>query len=424
MPSLASARSPRLRVFIVVTSLFVLSGLILQGCAGEPIASRPVEKKKDYWRPLAPGATALVRVTDPRELPDFRKIEFKDPAILAALDESEAFFRKPSSQKYYPYKTADSEVTHQMQLDTLQTLRRIIMASRTPEEFHGWMTGAFDVFKSVGADEQGAVLFTGYYTPIFDGSLTKDATFKYPLYSRPDDLVTDPDGLPLGRRTPDGRIVPYYTRDEIERGNLMAGRELAYLSDPFEVYIVHVQGSARLRMRDGRFLNLGYAGKTDRPYKSVGMTLIEQGKMTREELSLSRLRRYFKEHPQELDAALGVNESYVFFTKYDESARWPLGSINAKVTPYHTVATDKAIFPRGSFVIPQTSIPSPGSPEKLSFVPHMGIYFDQDTGGAIRAAGRSDIYMGVGPDAEKIAGYTQNEGKLFYLFVKPNPVRP
>ncbi len=421
----ASARGLARPVRVVLGSLFVLSLIAIQGCASEEPTSRPAPKKKNYSAPLADGAPALVRVTDPRELPDFRKIDFKDPGILQALDESIAFFKKPSSQKYYPYKTADSTVTHQDQVDTLVTMRKIVTTSRSPEEFHGWMTGAFDVFKSVGSPEaDGAVLFTGYYTPIFDGRLTKDATYKYPLYSRPADLVTDPDGTPRGRRTADGATVPYYTRAEIERSNMFAGHELAWLSDPFEVYIVHVQGSARIRLADGHFLDLGYAGKTDRPYKSVGLTLIEQGKLQKDELSLARLRRYFKEHPQEVEPALGVNESYVFFAKYDDTSHWPSGSINAKVTPYHTVATDKSIFPRGSMVIPSTSIPSPGSGERLQFVPHLGIYFDQDTGGAIRAPGRSDIYMGIGPDAERIAGYTQNEGKLFYLFIKPNPIRP
>ena len=119
---------------------------------------------------------------------------------------------------------------------------------------------------------------------------------------------------------------------------------------------------------------------------------------------------------------LGVNESYVFFA---ESEPGPFGSIGARVTPYHSVATDKSIFPRGGPVVPSTRIPTQaGQGDKLSFAQHVGLYFDQDTGGAISAAGRCDLYMGAGEEAERVAGYTYSEGKLFYLFLKPNPLRP
>ena len=94
-----------------------------------------------------------------------------------------------------------------------------------------------------------------------------------------------------------GQVVSYYSRNEIESNQILKGQELVWLTDPFEVYIVHVQGSARIRLPDGREMHIGYAGKTDRPYKSVGMELINQGKLQKEELSLARLKRYFREHP-------------------------------------------------------------------------------------------------------------------------------
>jgi membrane-bound lytic murein transglycosylase A len=43
---------------------------------------------------------------------------------------------------------------------------------------------------------------------------------------------------------------------------------------------------------------------------------------------------------------------------------------------------------------------------------------DQDTGGAIRTAGRTDLYMGIGPEAEAIAGRINSPGQLYYLFLK------
>lgn len=404
---------------IVRLGAFVLAAtftLIPAGCASK---EKCVTAKPDYSRPTS--GPALVRA-GAHEIPDFRQVFSKEPGVLSALDESIAYFNKPSSQKHFPYQTADSTITHAQQLDGLMTLRRIIEVSQTPDDFHGRVVGAFDVYRSVGWDGNGVVLFTGYYTPIFEGSLKPDGRFRYPLYRRPADLVTDEAGAPKGRRTPEGQVVSYYSRTEIERDQILKGQELVWLSDPFEVYVVHVQGSARIRMPDGHEMHIGYAGKTDRPYKSVGMELINRGKLQKEELSLARLKKYFREHPQEVEPMLGVNESYVFFA---ESQPGPFGSIGAKVTPYHSVATDKAIFPRGGPVIPSTRVPAAtATGDRLTFTPHVGLYFDQDTGGAISAAGRCDLYMGVGDDAERIAGYTYSEGKLFYLFLKPNPLRP
>jgi membrane-bound lytic murein transglycosylase A len=76
------------------------------------------------------------------------------------------------------------------------------------------------------------------------------------------------------------------------------------------------------------------------------------------------------------------------------------------VTPFATVATDKSIFPRAMpvFVV----APLPNHPD------FRGLMLDQDTGGAIRAAGRCDIYMGLGDQA----GQELNVGQLYYLAVR------
>ena len=43
----------------------------------------------------------------------------------------------------------------------------------------------------------------------------------------------------------------------------------------------------------------------------------------------------------------------------------------------------------------------------------------QDTGGAIRGAGRADLFWGNGPYAEIAAGHMKHPGKLFFLILKP-----
>ena len=52
---------------------------------------------------------------------------------------------------------------------------------------------------------------------------------------------------------------------------------------------------------------------------------------------------------------------------------------------------------------------------------YTGFALDQDAGGAIRAPGRCDVYMGQGEMAGQLAGQTYQEGRLYYLFLKSDP---
>jgi membrane-bound lytic murein transglycosylase A len=354
-------------------------------------------------------------------MPDLRASFSQREEVLEALDQSEIFFDAPSSRQWFPYSAPDREITHELMVETLRGLRRIFAAARNPDELNAWIRLAFDVYRSVGWDGSGEVLYTAYCEPIFEGSLEPGGEFRFPLYRLPDDLVKAEDGTPLGRRTPGGRIVPYWTRSEIETGNLLAGSELVYLRDPFEVYIAHVQGSARVDLPDGSQLCIGYAGKTDRPYTSIGLRLVEEGRISRSDLSLTALKSYFRQNPRELDRVLGVNESYVFFVEREPG---PFGSIGVKVTPYHSLATDKSIFPRGGPCVVVTSLPVSDEQGAISRRPRTLLAFDQDTGGAIRSAGRADLFIGTGPEAELLAGYTREEGRLYYLFLKEGALLP
>ena len=83
-----------------------------------------------------------------------------------------------------------------------------------------------------------------------------------------------------------------------------------------------------------------------------------------------------------------------------------------------SIATDKSIFPRGALAFITTTLPQNvgGNIVKRTY---SGFALDQDTGGAIRAPGRCDVYMGQGDIAGKMAGQTYQEGRLYYLFLKP-----
>jgi membrane-bound lytic murein transglycosylase A len=375
--------------------------VLAAACKAAP-KPEPVPAKPAYDKPLAPGRMALEKITDPRQIPDFGPGLRNREDVLHAVDESIQYYRKPSSKQRFPYL----DVTHDRALRSLERFRAIFAEAFDPAEFHATLVREFDVYRSVGCDGRGTVYFTGYCEPVYEGSLTRTDEFCWPLYGLPPDLVKDPDGTPRGRRTAGG-VVPWPPRGEIEP--LLAGLELVWLRDPFEAYIVHVQGSATIRLPDGALFKLGYAGKTDRPYRSAGQALVEAGKLKRSELSLSAMKAHFARHPRDL-RFLNVNESYVFFTPREGGAR---GSINAQVTPYATLATDKAVFPAGALTYVATKLPWSGD--------YRAFALDQDAGGAIRSAGRADLFIGTGPEAERVAGHVGSEGKLYYLFLKEEP---
>jgi len=295
--------------------------------------------------------------------------------------------------------------------------KQVIAEAKDPADLNRIIAERFDVYISIGCDDQGTVLYTGYCTPIFKGSLERSVEYRYPLYKRPADLEIKTHGTPMGRKTASGSIVPYYTRAEIDNNQLLAGKglELVYLKDPLEVFIAHVQGSAIIELPDGTQRCAGYHGKTDRPYTSMGLSLVADGKIDRAALSLQKIMEYFQLHPHELKHYINKNESYVFF-HWAESG--PRGSLNTPVIPYRSIATDKAVFPRGLLTFLVTELPQMQTRDNVVFEPYYGFALDQDTGGAIRSAGRCDVYMGVGPDALLLAGRTNAEGKLYYLAVK------
>jgi membrane-bound lytic murein transglycosylase A len=190
-----------------------------------------------------------------------------------------------------------------------------------------------------------------------------------------------------------------------------------YLKSRRDAYVITVQGSAKLRMPDGRILEVGYAGNNGHPYISPGRKLLAEGKITKDQLSLKGLRAYFEANPADMDTYLSSNPRFVFFT---ERPGGPFGSLNVPVTAYASIATDKTVYPRAMPSFLMTQIPSPGGTPLNDY---SGFMMDQDTGGAIRAAGRTDIYMGIGPDAEAVAGYQLHEGKLYYIAVKPELIQ-
>ncbi len=400
-----------LRLCSICILAFALS--VIVGCKPPEQHMTETPTPPEYNKQLPPGRLALRKITNPADIPDFTQGGMNLLGLRQSVQNSIEYMNRPSSQRAFPY----GDITHQQAMDSLKAFAELLDRSPSPQQLNAEIRQRFDVYMSVGCDDAGKVLFTGYYTPIFNGSPVKTDKFRYPLYKNPAGLKRLPDGTVVGIADANG-IVTKPTRKEIETTNMFAGNELVWLGDPFEAYIAQVQGSAKLRMPDGSMITVGYSGSNGLDYAKVGEMLQKDGKIST--ISLPAMIEFFKAHPEQLSTYIYRNPRYVFFA---QSTDGPHGSLNVPVTDYRTIATDKSIFPRGAvaFIVAQLPRKVAGTIQPVNY---RGFACDQDTGNGIRAAGRCDIYVGVGDEAGQLAGRTVQEGKLYYIFLRPGQAAP
>lgn len=271
---------------------------------------------------------------------------------------------------------------------------------------------------------------TGYYEPELNGSRAPSAASTVPLYRVPDDLLTIDLGAVVpelqgkrlrGRLAETGRrVVPYWSRADIDGAQRLRGNELLWVDDPIEAFFLQVQGSGRVRLSaadGGAIVRVGYADTNGQPYRSIGAWLIERGELTLENASMQGIKAWVRAHPERLRELLDQNPSYVFFRELplgDPSAG-PVGALGVPLTAGVSVAADPQFTPLGAPLIVRSQHPSDGAPlEKLVLA--------QDTGGAIRGPLRFDFFWGTGRPAGELAGRQRHDVSAWLLV--PKGLRP
>jgi membrane-bound lytic murein transglycosylase A len=261
---------------------------------------------------------------------------------------------------------------------------------------------------------------TGYFEPEVAGALAPSATFRVPLYRRPPDLVDLKTGAGVlagfshARRSPSGQLTAFDDRAAIEAGALSGrGLELVWLADPVDAFFVHVQGSARIRLPDGRVLRVGYDGKSGHPYTAIGRILIDRGEIAREEMTADRLAAWLRAHPDEAAALMAENRSFVFFRLVDRPAdEGPVGALGVPLIAGRSLAVDPAVQPYGLPVYVTAELPiGPGG----ALAPFRRLMTAHDTGSAIKGAGRGDVFVGAGAAAGAVAGRLRHPAAVFVL---------
>lgn len=266
-------------------------------------------------------------------------------------------------------------------------------------------------------------LFTGYYMPLLKGSYTQSAEFNVPIYEVPKNLITVDLGLyyadlknrKVVGRLQDNKLVPFYTREEINNGAVdKTAPVLLWVKNKLDRLFMEIQGTGIIELEDGKRVYIGYDAQNGFPYTAVGGVLIKRGILTRENASMQAIKKFFDANPQQTDEVINQNKSFVFFRKLSLDAA--LGSQGVALTPGYSLAIDKQWIPMGAPLWLSTSRPDVKNPSANK--PMRRLMIAQDTGGAIRGTVRGDVFWGGGDRATLIAGHMKNEGHYWLLLPK------
>jgi membrane-bound lytic murein transglycosylase A len=250
------------------------------------------------------------------------------------------------------------------------------------------------LFRPVLMTDGQDALFTGYFEPELDGSLTRTDRYRFPVYKMPTEARQN---------------RPWLSRRDILESGVMDGRGLAiaYVDDPVELFFLQIQGSGRIRLPNGKSVRVGYRGSNGHNYRSIGSELVRRGVYQPHQVSAQVIKNWVRRNPVDGQQLLYHNPSYVFFREVSKvpADKGPLGAMNRSITTMRSVAVDPSFIRLGS----------PVWIEKDGKVPLRRLMIAQDTGSAIKGAQRADVFFGTGDDAGRAAGTLRDPGRLLVL---------
>ena len=277
-------------------------------------------------------------------------------------------------------------------------------------EAAAFFEGQFDLVQ-VG---DGKAFATGYYEPEIAGSRVRAKGYDVPVYKRPPELVEidlgqfsdSLKGKRIRGRVEGKSFVPFADRTGIETGALAdRGLEIAWAADAIDFFVLQIQGSGRLRLPDGSVMRIGYDGQNGRDYTGIGKLMKDRGLLASGQSSMQGIERWLRDHPQEGQAIMRENRSWVFFKEITGAG--PLGALGLPVTGKASVATDPLFVPLGAPVL-----------LSMDRTDASGVWVAQDTGGAIKGSNRFDTFWGAGEEARQTAGGMSARGTAFVYLPK------
>jgi membrane-bound lytic murein transglycosylase A len=398
--------------FLVIILYAISLALLVSSCKPKPMV-----------KPEPPTRENAMERISTWSYPDFlddMTYDGLEDSILQSL----SYLNKIPADRQFVFGKDQYNTEHMIK--SLQHFLDYIQTRPPRQDLKKFIQSDYRIYRSVGRNGEGEVLYTGYYEPLLKGSLVRSEQYRFPIYTRPRDLITIDLSLfhkkfrgekIIGRYT-DQSVVPYYDRSEIETGGVLADKAgvLAWAEDPVDVFFLQIQGSGKVQLDNGNVFNVHYQTTNGRPYRSIGKLLIDEEKISVADMSMQKIREYLNNHPEEINTVLNYNPSYVFFIIEPNG---PLGNINVKLTPGRSIALDRRIFPPAALAFIETEKPLIDDAGQIhSWQRFSRFVLNQDTGGAIKGPGRADLFWGNGPYAEIAAGHLKHTGELYFLVLK------
>jgi membrane-bound lytic murein transglycosylase A len=383
-------------------------------------------------RPPSPPTPALAE-TGLKRLAPADYPQFSDDGELGSLkisiDMSLDYLRRLPADRRIDFGADGYSVAQLMH--SLEVFTGIMARHPSAEQLNRAIRDRFYVYQPVGQTKEKPVLFTGYYEPLLMAGLRRTPVFGTPVHSKPSDMVEidlspfseNLQGRKIVGRYTGNTVVPYLTRKEIraKKDFNTTAPPIVWLRDEIDLLILQIQGSGRVKLTDGTQLHILYDGSNGRPYRSIGRRLIDEGRISPEQMSMQAIRAYLRKHPESANEIMDHNPRYIFFRT---ARKGPVGALGQPLTPMRSVAVDRDRLPSAALAfiaLPLPKVDIQGNIERWQ--PYRGFVLAQDTGSAIKGPGRIDLFTGHGLRAEVTAGHLKHPGALYFLILKPGPAQ-
>lgn len=377
--------------------------------------------KLEYTKPLSPMIKLKVE-----EYPFFKDDGQKNDFIKAAQFNMKFLENYISSSSAYLFE--DRKVTYELLLKTNKEFLELLSQESSWQDLNKKIYEKFDVYELRPSTKE--IIFSSYYEPIIEASLKQTKQYRYPIYSKPEDLISVNlqdfsekfKGEKITGRIEKNTLVPYYSREEIDYKNAIKGKAvpLAWLKSAGDVMDLHTQGSGILKLPDGSYKKAKFAATNSLKFKGWMTVLLEMNLMTKAELNADSAKKFLDTHSELERKILTQNPRYTFFKleDSDDLSLGPEGTYGYPLVAMRSIAVDNSIVPFGALAFMKTKLPDVdedgnyfGKKDDSRFV------FAHDTGGAIKNA-RIDFFAGNGHRAKKFAFSLWDPGRIYFLLLK------
>ena len=374
-------------------------------------------------------AAALIPVSNQPDLPLFTDNDDRKNLLKAAALNRKYFEGMKTEAPAYTFGAR--KITLKELAASTSYFIRLLETVADPAELDAEIKKNFEVYQLAGNDSTGTVVFSSYYEPTLEAALNPAGEYKYPIYAKPEDLISVNledfnekfKGEKLTGRLNKGSLVPYLNREEIDFGGALNGKglELAWFKNRTDIMDLHIEGSGRLVLPDGRVIKASFASTNSLKFKGWLTALVESGALPREGLSHEKGRQYLLDHPEKEREVMSQNKRYTFF-KLEQPAdpeEGPTGTYGLPLTGWRSIAVDNALIPMGTIAFMRASVPDMDAEGNMLGKKQDGRFvFCQDTGGAIKGPGRVDFFAGNGQKARAFAFKLWDPGTLYLLILK------